>query len=193
MQTEFDDEESQDVIREASEIATRALALFAVVGTALGAPKAEAVEWLRAESLWDALSPAEVSFFTNEPPSERAWVNASWRSEALLMLLWSLGVIDQLPGLNEQCSPGEFQAILPPFTDVEVRDFIGSAQRRPDVDLLQMAESLLNSHWEARNARFNGRPMPSHLNIGIVQERHHGINWVIGYEGLPWDEVTTDT
>jgi hypothetical protein len=77
--------------------------------------------------------------------------------------------------------------------EVEVRDFIATAHRRPDVELLQMAESLLNSHWEACDARFNGRPMPSHLNIGIVQERHHGINWVIGYEGLPWDEVTTDT
>jgi hypothetical protein len=106
MQTEFDDEESQDVIREASEIATRALALFAVVGTALGAPKAEAVEWLRAESLWDALSPAEVSFFTNEPPSERAWVNASWRSEALLMLLWSLGAIDHPPWLERAMQSG---------------------------------------------------------------------------------------
>lgn len=193
MRAEFDDEEPEDVIREASEIATRALALFAVVGTALGAPKAETVEWLLAESLWDALSPAETSFFTNEPPSERQWVNASWRSEALLMLLWSLGAVDQLPGLNEQCSPSEFQAILPPFAEVEVRDFIATAHRRPDVELLQMAESLLNSHWEARDARLNGRPIRSHLNIGIIQERHHGINWVIGYEGLPWDEVTTDT
>jgi hypothetical protein len=193
MQTEFHDEVPDDVIREASEIATRALALFAVVGTALGAPKAETVEWLRAESLWDALSPAEASFFTDEPPSERQWVNASWRSEALLMLLWSLGAIDRLPGLNEQCIPGEFQAILPPFADVELRDFIATARRRPDAELLAMAESLLDSHWEARDARFNGRPMPSHLNIGIIQERHHGINWVIGYEGSPWDEVTTDT
>ena len=25
------------------------------------------------------------------------------------------------------------------------------------------------------------------------QERHHAINWVIGYDGLAWDDVTTDT
>ena len=193
MNTEFDDAPPEDEVREASEIATRALALFAVVGTALGSPKAETVQWLHAESLWDALSPEEVSFFTEEPRSERQFVNASWRSEALLMLLWSLGAIDRLPGLNEQCSPGEFQAILPPFAEVAVSEFIATAHRRSDVELLQMAESLLNSHWEARDARFNRRPMPSHLNIAIIQERHHGINWVTGYEGLPWDEVTTDT
>jgi hypothetical protein len=31
------------------------------------------------------------------------------------------------------------------------------------------------------------------VDIEIIQERHHAINWVIGYEGLSWDEVTTDT
>jgi hypothetical protein len=31
------------------------------------------------------------------------------------------------------------------------------------------------------------------VDLEIVQERHHAINWVIGYDGAPWDEVTTDT
>jgi hypothetical protein len=35
--------------------------------------------------------------------------------------------------------------------------------------------------------------MPPGIDIEIVQERHHAINWVTGYDGLPWDEVTTDT
>jgi hypothetical protein len=56
-----------------------------------------------------------------------------------------------------------------------------------------MADELLNLHWRARDAEINGRPMPRDLDIEIIQERHHAINWVIGYEGLPWDEVTTDT
>jgi hypothetical protein len=29
--------------------------------------------------------------------------------------------------------------------------------------------------------------------LEIVQERHYAINWITGYGGLPWDEVTTDT
>ena len=33
----------------------------------------------------------------------------------------------------------------------------------------------------------------THINIEVVQGRHHEINGITGYEGLPWDEVTTDT
>jgi hypothetical protein len=35
--------------------------------------------------------------------------------------------------------------------------------------------------------------MPPGIDIEIVQERHHAINWITEYDGLPWDEVTTDT
>ena len=45
----------------------------------------------------------------------------------------------------------------------------------------------------ARDARLNGQPMPADIDIEVVQERHHAINWITGYCGLPWDEVTTDT
>lgn len=76
-----------DDVREAPEIARRTLALFAVVGLALGAPKETTVSWLRDESLWDELSPEELKFVSAAEPTERQRVNASWRSEALLMLL----------------------------------------------------------------------------------------------------------
>ena len=58
---------------------------------------------------------------------------------------------------------------------------------------MQMADDLLEQHWKARDARLFGRPQPTDIDIEIVQERHHAINWIIGYDGLPWDEVTTDT
>ncbi len=187
------DEFPPDEIRSASEIAIRALALFAVVGTALGAPKTDVVEWLRRESLWEALSPREVAFLSQESPSERERINATWRSEALLMLLWSIGLFDDLPKLNEQCDTGAFQTILPPFADIPASDFIDGARRREEAELLEMADSLMDAHWEARDANINGQSMPEHLNLGIIQERHYGINWVTGYEGLLWDDVTTDT
>jgi hypothetical protein len=193
MQPERDDPSVPDEIREASAIARRALALFAVVGLGLGAPKEQTAEWLRDESLWHELSPEELDFVTASTPTERQTVNASWRSEALLMLLWALGVIEKLPGLAEQCDTGAFQALLPPFADVSVSQFVAAARRRPDEELLDMADTLLNFHWEARDAHIHKRQIPTHLDIGIVQERHHAINWVIGYDGLPWDEVTTDT
>ena len=31
------------------------------------------------------------------------------------------------------------------------------------------------------------------LNRGVVMERHYALNWLIGYAGRDWDEVSTDT
>ncbi|HEX6611164.1 MAG TPA: DUF4272 domain-containing protein [Hyphomicrobiaceae bacterium] len=46
-------------------------------------------------------------------------------------------------------------------------------------------------HWAVRDASINGRPSPADLDPGIVMERHHALNWLIGY--IDADDVTTDT
>ncbi len=43
------------------------------------------------------------------------------------------------------------------------------------------------------NARLDGTAMPPGLDPGIVYERHYVLNWLIGYSGQAWDDVTTDT
>jgi len=184
---------SEDRVREAQEIARRSLALFGVIGLALRSPREEVLGWLKQASLWSELSPLELAYAESLSPTDRQRINASWRSEALLVLLWALGLVEQMPALNEQCDTSKFQAILPPFADITVDAFIASAQRRSEDVLLDMAADLLDAHWSARDALIHGKAMPAHLDIGIIQERHHAINWVIGYEGLPWDEVPTDT
>lgn len=182
-----------DQIRTPQEIARRALALFAIVGLSLGAPKEQTLTWLKEESLWDELSPVELEYASAAEPTQQQRVNASWRSEALLVLVWALGTIDKMPALNEQCDAGDFQQLLPPFASISARTFVARAERRSDEALIELADELLNAHWEARDARIHGKTMPPNLDIGVIQERHHAINWVIGYDGLPWDEVTTDT
>ncbi|OYT90143.1 MAG: hypothetical protein CFE43_19710 [Burkholderiales bacterium PBB3] len=186
------DEMPEDEIRDAEAIARRALVLFSVISIAFGDDKQKLIAWLHAEALWAELSPAELEFVTSETPSERQAVNASWRSEALLLLLWALDLVQVIPAASEICEPSLFQELLPPHATVSVKDFIASARRRSDEALLDMADKVLNLHWEARNASINGRECPE-VHIGIIQERHHGINWVIGYGGSPWDEVATDT
>jgi hypothetical protein len=42
-------------------------------------------------------------------------------------------------------------------------------------------------------------PVPDHeppvesYNSGAFQERHYALNWLIGYGGLDWDDISTDT
>lgn len=181
-----------DKIRSPKEIVRRSLALFSVVGLGVGSPRNEVIRWLLDNDLWTELTPQECGLFDSATPSRKALINASWRSEALAMLLWCIGHIPELPVADQQFELGRFQDILPPFANVSVGRFAQISYLRPDYDLTRMANDCVDIHAEARIAKREGRKPRWPVDIGIIQERHHAINWVIGYENLPWDEVTTD-
>jgi hypothetical protein len=182
-----------DQPRSSVETATRALALFAVVGLALGADREAVMSWLQQHDLWRELAPSEAGLIDTPDPTRKQIVNASWLSERLIVIVWALGHVDELPPPDEQCDPSIFQAFLPPFASVEVADFLSSARIRPSSELIAMADEMLSLHWEARDARIKRRPADPPVDLEIIQERHHAINWLIGYDGADWDEVTTDT
>lgn len=167
--------------------------LFAYVGVGLGAPRDEALAWLHEEGLWPELTSSERELFDTPEATKQQLTDASWKSESLMVLLWALNKFDDLPPSNEQCNTSLFQDYLPPFTDSSVEDFIGSATRRDDDTLLRKTDEILDLHWQARDARHRGQSKLANIDMEIIQERHHAINWVTGYEGLAWDEVTTDT
>ncbi len=186
-----EDEYPQDVIRTAAEVAARALALFAPVRVALGASRENALEWVAQNPQTVALTEWEGQYLANPEPDRQQSINFSWQSERLLVLLWALGRME-LPPPDEQCDTGVFRTILPPYAKIEPASFIADARIRPDKELSAQAGAFLDLHWKARDGHLNNRRSDD-IDIGIVQERHHAINWVIGYCGLPWDEVTTDT
>ena len=182
-----------DVIRNAEETALRALALFAVVGLALGAERDAVLRWLEENRLWQELTPSEAGFIDTPAPSRQQRIDASWLSERLVMLLWALGKIEQLPSPDEQCDTSIFQDLLPPFADIDAKTFVAEACLRSDRELIEMADKTLDFHWHAREAKITGRTPRKSVDVGIIQERHHAINWVIGYDGLSWDDITRDT
>ena len=187
------EERVEDEIRPAQEVARRSLALFAVVGTALGAPKDEVLSWLRTEGLWGDLTAQEVAYLELINPPRKAHINFGWQSERLTVLLWALGKIQELPDSATQCDTSVFKSILPPFARTSTQAFITQASLIDEDGLWKQAELYLDDHWKARDAQLHERSMPPGIDIEIVQERHHAINWITGYDGLPWDEVTTDT
>jgi len=188
-----DEEQIIDEIRSADEVAYRALVLFCITGLAAGADRSEITAWISEHSLWEKLAPSEVGFVDTPNPTRQQMINASWLSERLIMIAWALGTLDQLPAPDEQCDISIFQDILPPFAAVSVQEFIASARLRSSAELVAMADEVMRLHWEARDARIKGRPAAPSVDLEIIQERHHAINWVIGYNALDWDEVTTDT
>ncbi len=189
----MDQDDIPDEIRSPSQVAYRALAVFAVVGLAMGADRLDITGWLTENDLWTELAPSEAIFINASVPSEKQSIDAGWMSERLVVIAWALNLIDNLPPPDEQCDTAAFQEILPPYVEATVSDFVAAARLRSPSDLIAMADEILSLHWEARDARIKQRPPKPPIDMQIIQERHHAINWIIGYDGLDWDEVTTDT
>lgn len=123
-----------DVIRLPAAVACRALALFSVVGLALGADRDEVKEWLPDNDLWKELAPSEAGFVDTPAPSRKQVINAGWLSERLIVLALALRAIDHLPAANEQCHTAIFQGIFLPYTKVTVSEFVAGARLRDDAD-----------------------------------------------------------
>lgn len=189
----MDQEYVADDSRSPTEVAYRALALMSVIAVALGAERAEILDWLKQHDLWQKLAPSEAEFLDTSDPSQQQIINASWLCERLIVIVWALGALEQLPLPDEPCDTAGFLTILPPYAPIGVSDFVTSAQLRHPSTLIEMAGEMQSLHWEARNAMLKGLNTSLSIDIEIIQERHHAINWLIGYDGLDWDEVTTDT
>lgn len=201
-------DEFVDQIRTADEVARRCIVLHGVLAAGHDVPRDQIVTWLRGEGLWDVVSPTESAFFLSESPTQQQRVNATWRAEALFPLLWSLGLIPELPSPQQLCDLQVIQRVLPPLFE-PVADFISSAQLRSDSEIQAANEEVYQIHWRVRDARLRGQPtlsgklarMPHEdcdppvesYDAGVVQERHHALNWLIGYCGQDWDDISTDT
>lgn len=107
-------------------------------------------------------------------------------------MLWSIQALKDLPALDDQVDSEAIIAVVPEFGE-SPESFINGAALRPEAEIDKACEAMYQAHWEARDASIHGRKMPPGVDIGIVQERHRALNWLIGYDNLPWDKVTTDT
>lgn len=189
-----DGEFPPDKIRSPKEIARRALALHAVWELAVDAPRDEVLRWLDEHELRACLSPNERKFAQTKRPSQKMKIDFSWHAERLIVLLWALKLVDRIPKASVTCDTRVFKKVLPPDSKKStVKQFISRAGVRSEKELLEQAESALQLHWEARDAYLNNRKPKNGVDAEVVQERHHAINWITGYCGLDWDDVTTDT
>ena len=79
------------------------------------------------------------------------------------------------------------------FLYAEYARLSGVSTASSEDEIYDANELIYDAHWKVRDAQINGRPVPEEIIPGLVQERHHAINWLMGYCGQEWDEVTTDT
>lgn len=198
----------EEQIRSAVDVARRCVVLHGIIAAGHGVPREKIVTWLRHNGLWDFVSPEESAFFLAEQPTQQQMINATWRAEALFPLLWSLDLMPDLPGLQKLCDVQLIQQILPPLFE-PVAGFISSVHLRDESEIRAANEKIYDIHWQVRDAQLKGKPTQAgnlarmatsgggspveSYNSGAIQERHHAFNWLIGYGGQDWDDISTDT
>jgi len=175
-------------LRSVDEIVDRAIALMAVAGVGEGAPEALVSRFMREFRADEKLTPMERAFI--ERPTNRARVQFLWRYQALHVLLWSLGFIPELQRPEKPFDPSLLGREILLRGEATLR---ADARLRPAAEILDEADLIYRYHWATRNAGLTGKPSPAGLNQGVVMERHHALNWLLGYGECDWDEVTTDT
>jgi len=188
---EGDENEPEDKLRSAAAVARRCLVLCSVVAASHNEDSTKIVTWLKSEGLWDDVSPKERSFLQSKKPTNGQLINASWRVEALYILLWALRLI---PSLEVGKTPSERFGLtdLLPFLG-PTSEFINNSELRSEDEIYEINEKIYEAHWSVRDAKINSKAIPEDIDPGVIMERHYGINWLTGYCGQPWDNVTTDT
>ena len=147
---------------------------------------------LKLQKLWNLVSENEQRFFESTAPTEQQFVNATWRIETLHLLLWSLNTVETDASLSEMCSVEDVQAVFDFFLS-DSGNFIKSSELRLVDEIDSYNEQIYQAHWKVRDAQINGKAIPDKLMPSVIKERHYAINWLTGYCGQEWDDVSADT
>jgi hypothetical protein len=189
--------ETEVVLRPASEVARRVLALFVIAlrAESLMCPEL-AVSDLRAKRplAFGALTPKERLFLNDEKPDQQQITNFVWRYEACWILAWALGLVEVLCYPSETC---DVDFLSKAFLATDEEALVKKAKLLPTETLLDALDLHFRLHWLVRQ-REGGKPADGEmggndLDPGVVLERHYALNWLVQHGGAEWDDVQTPT
>lgn len=185
------EDESSVKIRHVEEIAWRAIALCIVAVKGEGLEQDEVLKFIEEYKAEDSFTPKEKEFIYNENPSEKEFVRFSWRYECLWVLLWALSYIEEMERPDHICDVPQSVRIIVESQNAET--FIKNAKLQNIGEILDAVDLIYRYDWACVDARIKGNPAPAGLESGVVMERHHALNWLVGYLDQDWDNVSTDT
>lgn len=109
--------------------------------------------WMRGEGVWEHTSAIERYLFEQPVGSwtQQECVVASWRNEALCMLLWSLGLVNSAPPYDREWQIGAAMDQVPLGEDP--RTFVEQAKLRPAWELHQARDAAELWHWRGNTER----------------------------------------
>ena len=139
----------------------------------------------------DLLSPNEKAFIETKIDVQQDRLQFSWQYERSWVLLWALGYIEKLEYPPKIC---EVPKLVDLIKGRSIAQIVREANPRSRREILDEADLIYRLHWAVVEQRVNGKiEVPREVEKGVVQERHAALNWLIGYMGQTWDDISTDT
>lgn len=172
-------------LRLANDIAARAAALNVVVNRALRMPSALAVQWVEANDLRSRFTASEWEMVLGRREADAF----ARRIEALWALAWCIGLGDQIDP-RRYCGNG-LAAALPDMRRGErYSDWTGRAAiREPQFDpVLKALDLYFCLHWGVAEAALRRQQSPGLVEGYVIEERRHGLEWVVMLTGESGDE-----
>lgn len=187
-------------IRTAEEIARRAVACLFAIQVACDASNGRAGLKKSRKFFGDKLAEFGVEGFLTHKERKVFWekctnqefCNMTWKYEAYWVLLWALGIVDQLDYPADGC---DCEFAISAVADCDGMDaFMEKVHLRDISEILDEADLIFRYDWACVEARIHEEEAPAGLNPDVVVERHCGLNWLIDADGADdWDNVSTDT
>ena len=184
------DDYSEPYKRTAGDVAIRTIILHGVAAVGYGVDPQPVIDWLKGQSLWDAVSPNEQAFLCADNPSDKQRSDARWRQEAQWALLWAIGKVKALGLPTQTCDTGRLVDEIMPALGDPIDSFVSSAELRQPSELLGEDDRTYNLHCYARQA-FREDLLPDDLVYDVLFQRHYAFEWLSGEDD--WDGVRTDT
>lgn len=184
------EDKSAAKIRSKDEVVNRAFALALVAVKAEGLEQPSVLKFRDDLGVAPFLSPKESAFVANESPDQKTRAQFDWRYEAAHVMHWALGYVDKLDTPKTVVDAGQVVRLIRKPGPTEYR---ANAKLRSADELLDEADLIYRYDWACVDARVKGQPKLESIDCEIVVERHQALNWLIGYQGQAWDEVSTDT
>jgi len=177
-------------IRSEGEVELRALCLFVVALKGEGLEQEGIQELVSNYDLSEYFTPDELAFVNNPNPSHNDRIQFAWRYESAWTMLWALGFVDSFDRPDQIVDAEKLVRLVYSYS---TESFQSVGNLRNAAELLDQADLVYRYHWAITSARLNGVEAPGGLDRGVVFERHYSLNWLIGYMGQAWDDVSTDT
>lgn len=129
------------------------------------------VSEMKSLGLWDYTTKTERDFLSSfgSKINPVSLINANWRMEAAIMLMWALNLVDKFPDINEQANP----ELLKLVETRKIELLSNKLALRPNIEISKMRDIIETWHWRVNTRRliennFDFYPHAKMREAGII-------------------------